>query len=397
MMSPCKPAGLTARPFYALDLRFNDGGDGTNNTVSISNLSFGMGTALESTTNFLLVDAYPDTQDIDFQPGTTITFRLIFTANANVNAAQPDSIFVSLFDDTGNPFNTQTGGPILEIDEPTVAGTVPNAPQIFTFGGLTVSVVPVPASGVPLVAKDFNVDGQADLIWENTVTGQRGIWILKNGGVASAINLPTIPTQWRITGSADFLGNGQADLVWENTVTGQRGIWILENGGLASIINLPTIPTQWHIAAAADFLGTLQAGLVWENTVTGERGIWILENGGLVSIINLPTIPTQWRIAGAADFLGTGQAGLVWENTVTGQHGIWILKDGGLASIINLPTIPTQWRIAGAADFLGTGQAGLVWENTVTGQRGIWILENGGLVSIINLPTIPIQWHIAEH
>jgi len=57
----------------------------------------------------------------------------------------------------------------LEIDEPTVAGTVPKPPMVFNFGGLTVSVVPVPAFGVPLVAKDFNVDRQADIVWENTL------------------------------------------------------------------------------------------------------------------------------------------------------------------------------------------------------------------------------------
>jgi hypothetical protein len=29
------------------------------------------------------------------------------------------------------------------------------------------------------VAKDFNRDGYSDLVWENTATGQRAIWLLK--------------------------------------------------------------------------------------------------------------------------------------------------------------------------------------------------------------------------
>ena len=56
-------------------------------------------------------------------------------------------------------------------------------------------------------------DGFADLFWENTVTGGRGIWSMKNGGVVKIINLPTVATQWRIAGAADFDGDGQADLV----------------------------------------------------------------------------------------------------------------------------------------------------------------------------------------
>jgi hypothetical protein len=97
------------------------------------------------------------------------------------------------------------------------------------------------------VAKDFDGDGQADLVWENTTTGQRAIWILKNGVYAYSINLPTIPTQWHIAGAADFLGTGQADLVWENTTTGERGLWIMQKGVPAYTITLPTIPIQWHI------------------------------------------------------------------------------------------------------------------------------------------------------
>jgi hypothetical protein len=189
---------------------------------------------------------------------------------------------------------------------------------------------------------------------------------------------------------------GQADLIWENTTTGEHSIWIMRNGVLAYSITLPTIPIQWHVAAAADFLGTGQTDLVWENTTTGEHSIWIMQNGVHAYTVTLPTIPIQWHVAAAADFLGTGQADLVWQNTVTGERSIWILNRGVLSSIITLPTIPIQWHIAAAADFLGTGQADLVWENTVTGERNIWILNRGVPSSTINLATIPIEWQIVD-
>jgi len=99
----------------------------------------------------------------------------------------------------------------------------------------------------PGVAKDFNEDGFADLVWENSVTGERGIWFLKAGVLSRIISLPTQPTSWHIAGAADFDGDGQADLVWENTVTGERGVWLLKGGGVSSIRSLPTEPTSWHI------------------------------------------------------------------------------------------------------------------------------------------------------
>jgi kumamolisin len=261
----------------------------------------------------------------------------------------------------------------------------------------TPNVAQLLASLTKIIAKDLVGDGQADIVVENTLTGQRGYWALNNGQYSYGVFLPTEPTQWHIAGVGDFLGNGQSDLVWENLATGECGIWILNNGVYAYTIPLPTVSTEWQIVGAADFLGTGQADLVWENTATGERGIWILHNGVYAYTIALPTVPTQWHIAGAADFLGTGQAGLVWENMVTGQRGIWILNNGAYAYSINLPTVPVQWQIGGAADFLGTGQAGLAWENTSTGQCALWILNSGNYAYSIYLPTVPAGWQIVDH
>ena len=53
---------------------------------------------------------------------------------------------------------------------------------------------------------------------------------------------------WQIAGVGDFNGDGFADLVLENTSTGQRAIWILKDGVYSSTINLPTTTVAWHIA-----------------------------------------------------------------------------------------------------------------------------------------------------
>jgi kumamolisin len=254
-------------------------------------------------------------------------------------------------------------------------------------------------SGIPrrLVAKDFNGDRSADLVWENVVTGERSVFLTNGGVPVWAFSLSTVDPSWHIVGVGDFLGDGRTGLVWENTTTGARGIWVLQNGTLSQNIPLPTEPTSWHIVGAADFDGDGQADLVWENSLSGERGIWLLKGGALSRIIPLPTEPTIWHIAGAADFDGDGQADLVWENTATGERGIWLLKGGALSRIIPLPTEPTNWHIAGAADFDGDGQADLLWENTVTGEHGIWFLKAGVLNRIISLPTEPTTWHIVDH
>jgi FG-GAP-like repeat len=292
-------------------------------------------------------------------------------------------------------FNSGNIGVAAKFAVPTVCNGkvyVGTANSVAAFGG--------PEPAVPQgshVAKDFNNDGFADLIWEQSVTGQRAIWFMKNGVLQSTANLPTVSANWHIAGVGDFLGNGQSDLVWENTSTGERAIWFMENGSFQSALNLPTVSTQWEIVGAGDFDGDGQADLVWENTTTGQRAIWFMVNGVLQSTANLPTMPTQWHIAGVGDFLGNGQSDLVWENTSTGQRAIWLMKNGILQSSFYLPTVSTQWHIGGAVDLFHQGQSDLVWENTASGQRAVWVLHNGALQRSFYLPTVSTDWHIVDH
>ncbi|MBV8585492.1 MAG: VCBS repeat-containing protein, partial [Verrucomicrobia bacterium] len=86
-----------------------------------------------------------------------------------------------------------------------------------------------------------------DLVWENTVTGERVIWLMNGSTPTTAIHLGFVDPSWHIGGAGDFLGTGQASLVWENMSDGQRVIWAFSNGQPTFSINLPTVPTTWHI------------------------------------------------------------------------------------------------------------------------------------------------------
>jgi hypothetical protein len=184
------------------------------------------------------------------------------------------------------------------------------------------------------------------LVLENTTTGQRAIWLLKDGVLSGSFYLPTVPVEWRIAGVGDFNGDGTDDLVLENTSTGQRAIWFLQNGAVSSGTYLPTVDAQWHIAGVGDFNGGGNNDLVLENTSTGQRAIWLLKNGAVSSGTYLPTVDVQWHIAGVGDFNGDGTDDLVLENTSTGQCAIWFLKNGAVSSGTYLPTVDVQWHIA---------------------------------------------------
>jgi kumamolisin len=246
------------------------------------------------------------------------------------------------------------------------------------------------------VAKDFNNDGTADLIWQNVLNGEYSYWFLKNGEPVSGSILATVDLSWHVAGVGDFLGNGQSDLVWENS-NGQHVIWIMNSGNPVYSISLPTLAGGWHVVGAGDFNGDGMADLVWENSLNGEHEIWLMNNGVPTAGIPLGNVGLTWHVAAVGDFLGNGQSDLVWENTVSGDRTIWLMQNGAPVSLINLGVIGLEWQIAGAGDFLGTSQADLVWQNTLTGQRCIWVLQKGYPTSLIVLPTISPQWSIVDH
>ena len=94
---------------------------------------------------------------------------------------------------------------------------------------------------------DFNGDGQADILWQNSLTGERVIWLMNGTTYAGQANLPTIPTYWSIAGSNDFNRDGQADILWQNSSTGERAIWLMNGTTYAGSVALPAIPTVWSI------------------------------------------------------------------------------------------------------------------------------------------------------
>jgi FG-GAP-like repeat len=244
---------------------------------------------------------------------------------------------------------------------------------------------------------DFNGDGKSDILWQNTSTGQRLIWIMNGITHTATVNLGTVPTSWSIAGSGDFNGDGKADILWQNTSTGQRLIWIMNGITHTATVNLETVPTPWSIVGSSDFNGDGKADILWQNTSTGQRLIWIMNGTAHVSNVNLGFVATSWSIAGSSDFNGDGKPDILWQNSASGQRIIWIMNGLTHTATVNLGFVATSWSIAGSGDFNGDGKADILWQNTSTGQRLIWIMNGTAHVSNVNLGFVPTSWSIRNY
>jgi hypothetical protein len=96
------------------------------------------------------------------------------------------------------------------------------------------------------------------------------VWLMNGTSVASGVNLATIPPEWKIATTGDFNNDGKADLVWQNTSTGERSIWLMNGTTVSTSAGLGVTPIAWSIGANGDFNFDGQTDLVVQNTTTNE-------------------------------------------------------------------------------------------------------------------------------
>jgi hypothetical protein len=242
---------------------------------------------------------------------------------------------------------------------------------------------------------DLNGDGQPDILWQNSSTGDCGIYLMNGTSVTGWADLGTISPQWRIGGTGDFLGNGNTDIVWQNTNTGVCGIYMMNGTTVTGWVGLGTVPTQWRIAGTGDFLGNGNVDIVWQNTSTGDCGIYMMSGTTVTAWADLGTIPLQWQIAAVGVFNNAGQPDILWHNTATGDYGFYTMNGTTITGWTDLGNVPAPWRVGAVADYKGDGNTDILWQNTATGECGFYLMNGTSITGWAELGTIPTQWLVA--
>lgn len=105
---------------------------------------------------------------------------------------------------------------------------------------------------------DFNNDNHDDLVWHHQGNGDIVIWYLNGNGLNSTSILGTTlvgglsPTfRWEIRGTGDFNTDGNADLLWWHSQTGDVVAWYLENGVVEGGNLIAAIDPTWRPIAQA--------------------------------------------------------------------------------------------------------------------------------------------------
>ncbi len=211
---------------------------------------------------------------------------------------------------------------------------------------------------------DINGDGHPDLLWENSQTGQLTYWLMGGALGTTVLNYGPVfatvtDTHWRVVSMTDFNGDGKADLLWENSATGQLVVWYM-NGGAIQLygqVFATVADTHWSVAGAADFNGDGHPDLLWRNSQSGQVLVWDMTGtaGTTVSGYGSPLATLSdpnWHIVGTGDTNGDSHPDIVWQNGSTGQVLRWLLggTNGAVVQQFGAPfttVADTHWQIVG--------------------------------------------------
>jgi hypothetical protein len=154
---------------------------------------------------------------------------------------------------------------------------------------------------------DLNRDGRSDLVWQHVTQGLVSTWLM-NGTTLIDGRLLTpstvTDTNWRIVGSGDFNLDGNADLVWQHRTSGQASIWFMNGTTLVSgtLLSPPGVAdTDWQIRGVTDLNADGQPDLIWQNVSTGYLAAWLMNGTSRVDGIYLSpaqVADTGWRVVG---------------------------------------------------------------------------------------------------
>lgn len=108
--------------------------------------------------------------------------------------------------------------------------------------GPTISGLTGPGLWSSVAAQDFNGDRMADVLWFNALTQRMTVWLM--AGTEILLRGPEIPAppggSWSAASTGDFNGDGLADVLWENTVTRRFAVWLMN--GPEVLLAGPEIP-----------------------------------------------------------------------------------------------------------------------------------------------------------
>lgn len=244
---------------------------------------------------------------------------------------------------------------------------------------------------------DFDLDGTADIFFEDGPSATMRLWPMKNATRFDfPIDLPATPG-FRVVGVDDFNQDFSSDLLLRRELP-PYDLQVRKGDGVGfrppSTMNVPNRDATWELAATADFGQDGHGDLLWRNTDTQKLEISLLDGFTQVAVATPSpdqAVNANWKVVAASDADGDGDIDLLWYNRSSGKIVYWWLN-AAYERVLGTFAEPSNagnanWAVVASADFgrgpfvqLSTAirRPDILWRNATSNRLVVWHMNGSG-------------------
>jgi FG-GAP-like repeat/Phosphate-induced protein 1 conserved region len=213
--------------------------------------------------------------------------------------------------------------------------------------------------------QDFNHDNMADVLWQDSSTGNLSLWLMWGTSPAAKQTIAQIPNNLHFYGTGDFDDDHKTDIVLRDENTGNVQVWLMDGATHTSTLTA-TLNAGWQLIGIADLAGTGHDRILVRSTGSTAAILGIIPGGGSHNLVNtdgsnaIP--PWNMQLAGTGDFDGDGKSDLLWRDASSRNVLIWYMNGSTVEQTFS--TGITAQLVRGIGDIDGDGHADLVYSPT---------------------------------
>jgi hypothetical protein len=269
------------------------------------------------------------------------------------------------------------------------------------------SILNVP--GGDSVPGDFNSDGNPDLLFQNSTTGNLSVWLMNRTKLSEVAPVPDGgDANEFVVGTDDFDADTRTDVLLWNPRSGDLTIWYMSGTRLVRKSTLPFRIDDYEPVSILDFNHDGSPDILFQSQKGNDILVAVMQGETLIAkepIVFSAELSRTWRVVGTGDFDLDGDDDIVVVHS--GLRGSRDTADDTLAVILlngttgRIQTITQlfdrNWQIRAVADFTGNGSPDLIWEYFPTGAVGVWEMQGlkiGPQYVITGTSTLNRGWHV---